>query len=62
MFGLYDIEGILRFTGSDIKTCIAYAELLEIRSGEYSLVDLEDSQQIEVKELNQSHHQVMSNN
>ncbi len=27
LFGLYDTDGILRFTGRDREACIAYAEL-----------------------------------
>ena len=39
MFGLYDIDGILRFTCTDREACLAYAELLELPKGEYSLMD-----------------------
>ena len=40
MFGLYDKEGILRFVDSDKEVCIAYAELFEISSTNYCLIDL----------------------
>ena len=40
MYGLYDKEGILRFLDSDKDVCIAYAELLELGSTNYCLMDL----------------------
>jgi len=40
MYGLYDKEGILRFVDSDKEACIAYAELFELGSTNYCLVDL----------------------
>ena len=40
MYGLYDKEGILRFTNSDKDACIAYAELFELSSTNYCLMDL----------------------
>ena len=40
MYGLYDKEGILRFVDSDKDACIAYAELFELSSTNYCLVDL----------------------
>ena len=40
MYGLYDKEGILRFVDSDKDACIAYAELFELGSENYSLMDL----------------------
>ena len=40
MYGLYDKEGILRFVDSDKDTCIAYAELFELGSTNYCLMDL----------------------
>ena len=49
MYGLYDIDGILRFTGSDRETCVAYAELLQIASDEYSLLDLPESTQLGIE-------------
>ena len=41
MFGLYDKEGILRFVDSDKDACIAYAELFELSSTNYCLMDLD---------------------
>ncbi len=40
MFGLYDKEGILRFVDQDKDACIAYAELFELGSTNYCLMDL----------------------
>ena len=48
MFGLYDKEGILRFVDSDKDACIAYAELFELGSTNYCLMDLtNDTKKIE---------------
>ena len=41
MYGLYDKEGILRFVDSDKDACIAYAELFELSSTNYCLMDLD---------------------
>ena len=40
MYGLYDKEGILRFVDSDKDACIAYAELFELDSTNYCLMNL----------------------
>ena len=40
MYGLYDKDGILRFVDSDKDACIAYAELFELGSTNYCLMDL----------------------
>ena len=40
MYGLYDKEGILRFVDSDKDVCIAYAELFELGSTNYCLINL----------------------
>ena len=40
MYGLYDNEVILRFVDSDKDACIAYAELFELGSTNYCLMDL----------------------
>ena len=39
MYGLYDKEGILRFVDSDKDSFIAYAELFELGSTNYCLMD-----------------------
>ena len=49
MYGLYDKEGILRFVDSDKDACIAYAELFELGSTNYCLIDLaNDTKKIKV--------------
>ena len=40
MYGLYDKEGMLRFVDTDKDACIAYAELFELGSTNYCLMDL----------------------
>ena len=45
MYGLYDKEGILRFVDSDKDACIAYAELFELESTNYCLMDLTENNQ-----------------
>ena len=40
MYGLYDKDGILRFVDSDKDACIAYAELFELGSTNYCLMNL----------------------
>ena len=40
MYGLYDKEGILRFVDSDKAVFISYAELFELGSTNYCLMDL----------------------
>ena len=42
MYGLYYKEGILRFVDSDKDACIAYAELFELGSTNYCLMDIAD--------------------
>ena len=55
MFGLYDREGILRFVDSDKEVCIAYAELFELNSTNYCLMDLEnDTKTVKDTSLDQS--------
>ena len=40
MYGLYDRDGILRFANSDRDACLDYAELFELDSAHYSLMNL----------------------
>ena len=50
MYGLYDKEGILRFVDPDKDACIAYAELFELGSTNYCLMDLpNDTKKINAK-------------
>ena len=44
MYGLYDNQGILRFINSDRDACIAYAELFELGSSKFCLIDLHETQ------------------
>ena len=43
MYGLYDREGILRFVDADKDACLAYAELFELGSTNYCLMNLNDN-------------------
>ena len=55
MYGLYDKEGILRFVDSDKDACIAYAELFELGSTNYCLMDLaDDIKKVKCTTLDQS--------
>ena len=55
MYGLYDKEGILRFVDSDKDVCIAYAELFELGSTNYCLMDLaNDAEKIKSSNLDQN--------
>ena len=55
MFGLYDKEGILRFADSDKCACIAYAELFELGSTNYCLIDLaSDTKKVQDTNLDRS--------
>ena len=55
MYGLYDKEGILRFVDSDKDVCIAYAELFELGSTNYCLMDFaNDTNKVKGTNLDQS--------
>ena len=55
MYGLYDKEGILRFIDADKDACIAYAELFELGSTNYCLMDLaNEKKKVKVTNLDQS--------
>ena len=55
MYGLYDKEGILRFVDADKEACIAYAELFELGSTNYCLMDLaNDTKKVKSTNLLQS--------
>ncbi len=55
MYGLYDKEGILRFVDSDKDVCIAYAELFELSSTNYCLMDLaKDTKKVNFTNLDQN--------
>ena len=40
MYGLYDKYGMLRFVNSDKEACLDYAQLFEMHSTNYCLMDL----------------------
>ena len=61
MFGLYDKQGILRYINSDKDACLAYAELFELGSKNYSLMVLSDNYD-ESEYINLDQNQVESNN
>ena len=55
MYGLYDREGILRFVDSDKEACIAYAELFELGSTNYCLMNLDnDPKKVNLTNFDQS--------
>ncbi len=55
MYGLYDKEGVLRFVDSDKDACIEYAELFELSSTNYCLMDLaNDTKKVKNTNLDQS--------
>ena len=60
MYGLYDRQGILRFIDSDKEACIAYAELFELESINYCLMDLAENNKEE--DTNLDLNQVENNN
>ena len=43
MYNLYDRDGILRFVNSDKEACLDYAELFELNSTNFCLMNLVDS-------------------
>ena len=43
MYNLYDSYGILRFVNSDRKACLDYAELFELNSANFTLMNFIDS-------------------
>ena len=40
MYGLYDKDGVLRFTNSDKEACLDYAQLFEMNSANFCLMNL----------------------
>ena len=61
MYGLYDREGILRFVDPDKDACLAYAELFELGSTNYCLMNLADNKN-NIKKVNLDLNQVENNN
>ena len=61
MYGLYDKEGVLRFVDLDKDACIAYAELFELGSTNYCLMDLANDTK-KIKDTNFDQNQGGNNN
>ena len=40
MYGLYDKDGVLRFTNSDKEACLDYAQLFEMNAAHFCLMNL----------------------
>ena len=50
MYGLYDNDGVLRFTNSDKEACLDYAQLFEMNSAHFCLMNLVASIDTEYKQ------------
>ena len=61
MYGLYDRDGILRFVNSDIEACQDYAELFELNSAQFCLMNLIENIYKET-DINLDLYQVENNN
>ena len=61
MYGLYDRDGILRFVNSDKEACLDYAELFELNSTNFCLMNLRESSYKE-NDFNLDPNQAKSNN
>ena len=46
MYVLYDKEGLLRFIDSDKEACIAYAQLFDLGTTNYCLMNLDENSNI----------------
>ena len=62
MYGLYDRDGLLRFVNSDREACLDYAELFELNSENYCLMNLLDSIDKEFNNINLDLNQVKNSN
>ena len=61
MYGLYDNDGVLRFTNSDKEACIDYAQLFEMNSAHCCVMNLVASIDTEAN-INLDLNQVENNN
>ena len=61
MYGLYDRDGILRFVNSDKEACLEYAELFELNSTDFCLMNSIEKKDKE-KDFNLDLNQVKNNN
>ena len=48
MYSLYDVDGILRFVNSDRKACLEYAELFELNSAKFCLMNVDKEKSIDL--------------
>ena len=62
MYGLYDRDGVLRFVNSDREACLDYAELFELNSENYCLMNLLDSIDKQFNNINLDLNQVENSN
>jgi len=60
MYGLYDREGILRYVNSDKDACLEYAALFELNDKSYSLLSLNNKE--DLKDINLDQNQEENNN
>ena len=63
MYGLYDIDGILRYVGRDLEDCLEYAKLFDLKSVEYCLIALAEtkSRDLDLKSRRKVHRAMNSN-
>ena len=61
MYGLYDRNGMLRFVNSSKEACLDYAELFELSSTHYCLMNILESN-FKENEINLDLNQGESNN
>ena len=61
MYGLYDRDGILRFTNSDKEACLDYAELFELNSSHFCVMNLIENFEKE-NDINLDQNQAKSSN
>ena len=52
--GLYDNQGVLRFSGADRVSCLSYAELFGLKDEDFTLVTLVDDAELILNELPQA--------
>ena len=61
MYGLYDKDGVLRFVNSDKEACLDYAELFELNSASFCLINFVANKDKE-NDINSDLNQVGNNN
>ena len=61
MYGLYDRDGILRCVNSDREACLDYAELFELNSANFCLMNLRESSYVE-NDFNHNQNQAKNSN